>query len=62
MKKIYANLLGEWVELQDTDTIQNENPYIWIREHNLHEHNFINVSSGEKGYKIHVSQIQISNE
>ena len=59
MKQIFVNLIGNWVELKDTDTIFNTNPYIWIKENNLHEHDFITIGYEGKGYKIHVSNVQI---
>lgn len=60
-QKIHVNLLGEWVTLDDElDTIYNEIPSIWMEDNNLHEHQFIWVGYNGKGYKVHVSQIQIS--
>ncbi|MEC0173017.1 hypothetical protein [Paenibacillus graminis] len=63
MKQIYANLLGNWVELTNEDgaTIMNEDPSTWIQEQNLHEFDFIWVGYRGRGYKIHVSQVQILN-
>ena len=59
MHKIYTNLLGTWVELSESDKIFNTSAYVWIKENNLHEHDFIWVEHNGKGYKIHVSQVQI---
>ncbi len=60
-KKIYANILGTWVELKDTDTIYNTNPYTWIKENNLHDFTFIWIDYNGVGYKIHISHIQIKS-
>jgi hypothetical protein len=59
MKIIYANLLGKWTPLTSEDSIFNEDPNIWIRENELHEHVFISIGHKGNGYKIHTSQIQI---
>jgi hypothetical protein len=36
MKNIYANLIGEWVNLSDDSTgkitINHKNPYVWLEE------------------------------
>lgn len=60
LTRIHVNLLGNWVELAESDTIFNTNAYVWIKENNLHEHTFIWVGYQGKGYKIHVSQVQLS--
>ncbi|WP_319372194.1 hypothetical protein [uncultured Ilyobacter sp.] len=61
MTKIYANLIGNWTLLTESDTIMNENPYVWVKEKNIQEHDFIWVGHENTGYRIHVSQIQITN-
>lgn len=59
---IYVNLLGEWTLLSpEESTIFNRNPYVWIKEESLHEFHFIHVGHKEKGYKIHISQLQVTN-
>jgi hypothetical protein len=57
--EIYANLLGNWVKLKDTDTIFNENPVAWVKEHDLRVQEFIQVGYDGAGYKISASCIQI---
>ena len=59
---IYANLLGSWTLLSSEDsTIFNEDPYTWLRENVINDHVFIQLGHKGKGYKLHVSHIQITN-
>jgi hypothetical protein len=57
--KVYANLLGDWVELNGHGEIFNTPVQQWVKENNLHEHVFVSIKYKGKGYKIHVSQIQL---
>lgn len=59
MEKIYANLIGKWVELKENDTINNENPLLWIEEHNINDPQFITISHKNTGYRININQIQV---
>ena len=66
MKKVYANLLGEWIDITDTGTIDdNQDPKIFIREDGLEtlsKYDYINVQYDGKNYRIHPSLIQIVTE
>lgn len=66
MKKVYANLLGEWIDITDTGTIDdNQDPKIFIREDGLEilsKYTYINVQYNGKNYRIHPSLIQIVTE
>lgn len=66
MKKVYANLLGEWIDITDTGTIDdNQDPKIFIRESGLEtlsKYDYINVQYDGKNYRIHPSLIQIVTE
>lgn len=66
MKKVYANLLGEWIDITDTGTIDdNQDPKIFIREgglETLSKYDYINVQYDGKNYRIHPSLIQIVTE
>lgn len=65
MKRVYACLLGEWIDITDTGTIDDfRDPALWVREQlqELFEYNYINVQYENKNYRIHPSLIQIVTE
>lgn len=70
MKRYYANLLGKWIDITDTGTVEDfQSPSIYFEEHlrfedgsNVAEcfmYDYINVQYGGKIYRIHPSCIQI---
>lgn len=70
MKRYYANLLGEWVDITDTGTVEDhQSPSKYFEEQlrfekgsNVAEcfkYDYINVQYGGKNYRIHPSCIQI---
>lgn len=70
MKHIYANLLGEWVDITDTGTVEDHQPPLVYFEENLcyiggstvaecFKYDYINVQYNGANYRIHPSCIQI---
>lgn len=64
MKRVYANLLGKWTDITDGGTVHRVPAAQYIQEEldKLFEYNYVNVSFGEKEYRIHPSDIQIVTE
>lgn len=78
MKKIYANLLGEWVDLSDDDTCVmgphmtspltwwEENAEIWSpskkEEHTMYQLDYVYIHYKGKDYRINPIFIQIVEE
>lgn len=64
MKKIYANLLGNWIDITCTGLINEENPIIYCKEQiqDICKYDHVNVFYKEKTYRIHPSMIQIVND
>lgn len=68
--KIYANLIGEWVDISSDGTVEdNQDPIAFFNEQLTYEsastkakcfeHDFIHVQFKGKDYRIHPSCIQI---
>ena len=73
MKRIYACLLGEWVDITDEGTIQTYNPRDYFESHtskpdislmmgSSFKFEFVNILYKKKLYKINPSLIQIVEE
>lgn len=65
MQNIYACLLGEWVNLSDSDNVVIDNAYtdanLWYKEqiNDLFNFNYINIQIDNLNYRIHPSFIQV---
>lgn len=65
MQNIYACLLGEWVNLSDSDNVVIDNAYtdanLWYKEqiNDLFNFNYINIQIDNVNYRIHPSFIQV---
>lgn len=70
MKRYYANLLGDWVDITDDGTVEDgKSPYTYFEEMlyfpegatvaECFKYGYINVQYGGKNYRIHPSCIQI---
>lgn len=73
MKRYYANLLGNWVDITDTGTVGRfQKPSLFFEENLTYESgskvakcfelDYIHVQYGGKDYRIHPSMIQIVTE
>ena len=73
MKRIYANLLGVWVDITNTGTVADlQKPAIYFEENLIYEggskvakcfeYDYIHVQYNGKDYRIHPSMIQIVTE
>lgn len=64
MKRVYANLLGEWIDITDTGLLHQRNPLVYIDEEiqDMFEYDYINVTYNNKNYRIHPSFIQVVTE
>lgn len=61
MIKHYANILGSWQPLTETDYIYGMDPYVWLHDNDLKDWQFIHVCYRGKIYKLHHSQIISEN-
>ena len=70
MKRIYANLLGEWIDITEAGTVEDhQDPSVFFAERltyakgskvaNCFEHDYINIQYNGHNYRIHPSMIQI---
>lgn len=70
VKRIYANLLGKWIDITDAGTIEDHQDPLTYFEEQLHyingstvaecfKYDYINVQYGGSNYRIHPSCIQI---
>lgn len=70
MKRIFANLLGEWIDITDSGTVEdNQNPSAYFKENLCYidnstiaecfKYDYINVQYNKANYRIHPSCIQI---
>lgn len=65
MREIYAYLLGEWVNLSESDNVLIDNAYtdanLWYKEQidNLFNFDYINIQIDNVNYRIHPSFIQV---
>lgn len=67
--KIYACLVGEWIDITNSGKIDNRDPVIFIEEElghtdsnkNFHsfEYDYVNIEYNGNTYRIHPSLIQI---
>lgn len=73
MKRIYANLLGEWIDITDVGTVEDyQNPRTYFEENLYFEENsrvakcfefdYINIQYNGRNYRIHPSMIQIVSQ
>ncbi|MCQ1088828.1 hypothetical protein NNK95_03370 [Staphylococcus aureus] len=65
MKNVYACLLGEWVNLSNTENVIIDNSYNdvnpWYKEKidTLFDYDYINIEIDNVHYRIHPSFIQV---
>lgn len=69
MKRYYANLLGQWTDITDDGLAENEKVSTYFQDNLTYDENenvarcfkgdYINITYGEKSYRIHPSCIQI---
>ena len=62
MKRMYACLLGEWIDITEDGTIddyQKCSTFIEEQLQDLFKYDYINVQYQNKNYRIHPSLIQI---
>ena len=73
MKRIYANLLGQWTDITKSGTVENQQDPLTFFEENLtydsgrhtakcFEYDYINIQYENRNYRIHPSMIQIVSE
>ena len=65
MKRMYACLLGNWIDITDDGTVDShKNPSVYIEEesHEMFKYDYINIQYQGKNYRIHPSFIQIVTE
>ncbi|GMB00887.1 hypothetical protein [Pelosinus sp. IPA-1] len=64
MKKVYANLLGTWIDITETGTLHNRNPLTYVDEEitEMFKYDYINVGYNNKNYRIHPMLIQVVTE
>lgn len=73
MKRIYANLLGEWVDITEAGTVEDgQDPSVFFKENLTYaegskvakcfEYDYINIQHNGRNYRIHPSMIQIVTE
>ena len=61
-KRVYANLLGEWVDITEKGTIyDHQDPAVWAKESilDLEEWSYVNVQYEGANYRVHPSCIQV---
>ncbi len=69
MKRYYACLLGNWVDITDCATVEGQNTNTYFKEMLTYEsgskvakcfeYDYINIQYESKNYRIHPSMIQI---
>lgn len=63
MRKMYANLLGRWVDLHSDPkaTVFESDPSLYIEEQlqDMFEYNYVNIYFEGIEYRIHPSLIQV---
>ena len=73
MKRIYANLLGEWIDITEAGTVEdNQDPTVFFDENLTYsenskiakcfEYDYINIQYNGRNYRIHPSMVQIVTE
>ncbi|MFR1834190.1 MAG: hypothetical protein ACLSX5_13680 [Lachnospiraceae bacterium] len=63
MKRIYANLIGNWTDISD-GLINEEKASVYVKERiqDMLKYDYVNIFYKDKTYRIHPSMIQIVNE
>lgn len=69
MKRIYANLIGNWTDITETGTIERQDPLTFIEENLFYkpyskvadcfEYDYIHIQYQNSDYRIHPVMIQI---
>lgn len=69
MKRYYACLAGNWIDITDDGTVENQNPYIFFEEQLTYKegsfvaecfkYDYINIQYQGKNYRINPVFIQI---
>lgn len=62
MRTVFANILGDWTEITDGDTLDCLDPVSWVKEGGLEkseEFGYVNVQHNGENYRMHISQIQV---
>ncbi|MCG1703962.1 hypothetical protein K4P65_04555 [Staphylococcus epidermidis] len=65
MKNVYACLLGEWINLSESDDVIIDDSYtdanLWYKEQidNLFNFDYVNIQINNVNYRIHPSFIQL---
>lgn len=64
MKKVYANLLGNWTDITTDGLINEYEVSLYVREQlqDMFQYDHVNIFYKEKTYRIHPSMIQIVTE
>lgn len=73
MLKVYANLLGEWIDITNSGTVEDhKDPVAYLKDMlvfhvdssdpQCFKYGYINVQYGGKNYRIHPSAIQVVTE
>lgn len=64
MKRVYANLLGDWVDISESGTLHDRDPLTYVDEEimDMFKYNYINVGYQNKNYRIHPMLIQVVTE
>lgn len=73
MKKVYACLLGEWVDITDDGTVENnQDPLTYFEEALAYKngetiaecfkYDYLNVQYNHRNYRIHPAMVQIVTE
>lgn len=73
MKRIYANLLGEWIDITEDGTVEDhQDPSTYFQENLVYEpgskvakcfeYDYINIQYHGRNYRIHSSMIQIVSQ
>lgn len=67
--RIYANLIGNWTDITNTGTIENQDPEVFIEEKLMYsdksgkadcfKYDYIHIQYGNRDYRIHPSMLQI---
>lgn len=64
MKRVYACLLGEWVDITDTGLLHQQKPLTYVNEElqDMFKFDYVNVTYNNKNYRVHPSLIQVITE
>jgi hypothetical protein len=63
MKKIYANLLGNWTDITTSGKIDRHDPITYYNERwdELFKYDYTNIEYDGHNYRIHPTLIQVVN-